>query len=76
MSKKFPIDTKIPVERGRRRWNDARVNRQAGDLVQSKASNFNGSLRFERLEPELPAGIELGAVTVRETERNSATYTS
>ena len=31
---------------------------------------------FERLAPSLPAGIELAAMTVHETERNSATYTS
>ena len=29
---------------------------------------------FERAEPELPDGVELIALTVRETERNSATY--
>jgi len=31
---------------------------------------------FERLAPNLPAGIELSSMTVHETERNSATYTS
>jgi 6-pyruvoyltetrahydropterin/6-carboxytetrahydropterin synthase len=31
---------------------------------------------FERVAPELPEGIELKAITVHETERNSATYTS
>jgi 6-pyruvoyltetrahydropterin/6-carboxytetrahydropterin synthase len=29
---------------------------------------------FERVEPELPDGIELASLTVHETERNSATY--
>ncbi len=31
---------------------------------------------FERLAPDLPAGVELSSMTVHETERNSATYTS
>ena len=31
---------------------------------------------FERVAPELPDGVELVAITVHETERNSATYTS
>ena len=31
---------------------------------------------FERVAPELPDGVELTALTVHETERNSATYTS
>lgn len=31
---------------------------------------------FERLEPTLPEGVELDAVTVHETERNSATHTA
>jgi 6-pyruvoyltetrahydropterin/6-carboxytetrahydropterin synthase len=30
---------------------------------------------FERATPELPDGVELVALTVHETERNSATYT-
>jgi 6-pyruvoyltetrahydropterin/6-carboxytetrahydropterin synthase len=30
---------------------------------------------FERTAPELPDGVELVALTVHETERNSATYT-
>jgi 6-pyruvoyltetrahydropterin/6-carboxytetrahydropterin synthase len=30
---------------------------------------------FERAAPELPEGVELVALTVHETERNSATYT-
>ncbi len=29
---------------------------------------------FERAAPELPDGVELAAITVHETERNSATY--
>jgi 6-pyruvoyltetrahydropterin/6-carboxytetrahydropterin synthase len=29
---------------------------------------------FERISPDLPAGVQLFAVTVHETERNSATY--
>jgi 6-pyruvoyltetrahydropterin/6-carboxytetrahydropterin synthase len=29
---------------------------------------------YERVEPELPNGIELAALTVHETERNSASY--
>jgi 6-pyruvoyltetrahydropterin/6-carboxytetrahydropterin synthase len=29
---------------------------------------------FERVEPELPDGIELAMLTVHETERNSASY--
>ncbi|MGD9252914.1 MAG: 6-carboxytetrahydropterin synthase [Holophagae bacterium] len=29
---------------------------------------------FERVEPELPDGIELAELTVHETERNSASY--
>ena len=29
---------------------------------------------FERVAPELPEGVELAAITVHETERNSATY--
>jgi len=31
---------------------------------------------FERVAPELPEGIELTAITVHETERNSATYSN
>jgi 6-pyruvoyltetrahydropterin/6-carboxytetrahydropterin synthase len=31
---------------------------------------------FKRLEPELPSGIALSAMTVHETERNSATYSN
>jgi len=31
---------------------------------------------FERLEPTLPEGVELDAVTVHETERNSATFSN
>ncbi len=31
---------------------------------------------FERVSPALPDGIELAAITIHETERNSATYTS
>jgi 6-pyruvoyltetrahydropterin/6-carboxytetrahydropterin synthase len=31
---------------------------------------------FERVAPALPDGIELAALTVHETDRNSATYTS
>ena len=31
---------------------------------------------FERVAPALPEGIELTALTVHETDRNSATYTS
>ena len=31
---------------------------------------------FERLGPTLPEGVELDAVTVHETERNSATFTN
>jgi 6-pyruvoyltetrahydropterin/6-carboxytetrahydropterin synthase len=30
---------------------------------------------FERAAPELPDGVELVALTIHETERNSATYT-
>ena len=30
---------------------------------------------FERVAPALPDGVELVAITVHETERNSATYT-
>ena len=30
---------------------------------------------FHRVAPELPAGVDLVAITVHETERNSATYT-
>jgi 6-pyruvoyltetrahydropterin/6-carboxytetrahydropterin synthase len=30
---------------------------------------------YERVEPELPKGVELASLTVHETERNSATYT-
>ena len=29
---------------------------------------------FDRIEPEMPDGIRLAAVTVHETDRNSATY--
>jgi 6-pyruvoyltetrahydropterin/6-carboxytetrahydropterin synthase len=29
---------------------------------------------FERIEPELPDGVRLAAVTLHETERNAATY--
>lgn len=29
---------------------------------------------FDRIEPELPDGVRLAAVTIHETERNSATY--
>ncbi len=29
---------------------------------------------FERIAPELPAGVNLSSVTVHETERNSATF--
>ncbi|MCG6949741.1 MAG: 6-carboxytetrahydropterin synthase [Acidobacteria bacterium] len=29
---------------------------------------------FERTAPELPEGVELVALTVHETERNSATF--
>jgi 6-pyruvoyltetrahydropterin/6-carboxytetrahydropterin synthase len=31
---------------------------------------------FERVAPELPSGVELAALTVHETDRNSATYTT
>ena len=31
---------------------------------------------FERVAPELPSGVELTALTVHETERNSATYSN
>jgi 6-pyruvoyltetrahydropterin/6-carboxytetrahydropterin synthase len=31
---------------------------------------------FERVAPALPSGIELASLTVHETERNSATYSS
>jgi 6-pyruvoyltetrahydropterin/6-carboxytetrahydropterin synthase len=31
---------------------------------------------FERVAPSLPEGVELTALTVHETDRNSATYTS
>ncbi len=31
---------------------------------------------FERVAPALPAGVELTGLTVHETDRNSATYTS
>jgi len=31
---------------------------------------------FERVAPELPEGVELTAITVHETDRNSATYSS
>ena len=31
---------------------------------------------FERVAPKLPKGVELTAVTVHETDRNSATYSS
>ena len=33
-------------------------------------------LFFERTAPELPDGVELVALTIHETERNSATYTA
>ena len=31
---------------------------------------------FERVAPELPDGVELAAITIHETERNSATYSA
>jgi 6-pyruvoyltetrahydropterin/6-carboxytetrahydropterin synthase len=31
---------------------------------------------FERVSPELPDGVQLASLTVHETERNSATYSS
>lgn len=41
--------------------------------VNPTAENL-ATIFFHRLEPELPTGVRLEAVTVHETERNSATF--
>jgi 6-pyruvoyltetrahydropterin/6-carboxytetrahydropterin synthase len=43
------------------------------DGINPTAENL-ARIFFERVEPELPDGIELASLTVHETERNSATY--
>jgi 6-pyruvoyltetrahydropterin/6-carboxytetrahydropterin synthase len=64
------------------------INRQVVDDVDHKHMNHEvpwlegvnptaenlARIFFERIAPELPDGVELAALTVHETERNSATF--